>query len=117
MKYVGKKIFFNVRKRPPLKGKKRRRIDHVKSDWEKYYGSNEILKEEVNSTKNKDKYKRVILHLCKNKTEMSYIETKLLFLYDVLLKDEYYNAWITCKITKRGLDAIRDSKIRWDEPH
>lgn len=109
MMYIGKKIFFNIRKRKPLKGKKRRRIDFVKSDWESYYGSNEVLKEEVSNTENIENYYREILYLCRNKTEMSYIETKLLFENDVLLKDEYYNAWITCRITKRGLNEIQIS--------
>jgi len=75
-KYIGKKIFFNTIKRAPLKGKKRRRISKIDSDWLTYFGSNEILKEEVSKTEDKSLYKREILHLCKNKTEMSYMETK-----------------------------------------
>lgn len=105
-KYIGKKIFFNTIKRPPLKGKKRKRIEKVKSDWQTYYGSNEVLKEEV-STGNPEDYHREILHLCKNKTEMAYMETKEQFDRGVLLTDEYYNSWISAKITHRGLDGLK----------
>ena len=103
-KYVGKKILYNTIKRPPLKGKKRRRISKVESDWKEYYGSNEVLKQEASI--DKSIFKREILHFCYYKTEMSYLETEELFKRGVLLSDEYYNGWITCKITRRGLDGI-----------
>jgi hypothetical protein len=106
-KYIGKKIFYNTIKRAPLKGKKRRRISQVDSDWENYYGSNDVLKEEVSNIEDKSLYKREILHLCRNKTEMSYMETKEQFDRGVLLSDEYYNSWISCKITTRGLSNVR----------
>lgn len=100
-KYIGKKILFNTIKRKPLKGKKRNRISKVESDWKSYYGSNEILKEEASL--NPENFKREILHFCRNKTEMSYLETEEHFKRKVLLSDDYYNGWITCKITRRGL--------------
>jgi len=105
-KYIGKKIFFNTIKRPPLKGKKRKRITKVNSDWQKYYGSNEVLKEELLVGDESD-YKREILYLCKNKTEMAYLETKEQFNRGVLLSDDYYNSWISAKITSRGLDGLK----------
>lgn len=100
--YIGKKIFFNTHKKPPLKGKKRRRIVKVESDWQSYYGSNQELNEELQNS-DPSNYKREILHLCKNKSQMSYYEAKEQFQRDVLLSDLYYNGWISCRVTSKGL--------------
>jgi hypothetical protein len=105
-KYIGKKIFFNTVKRPPLKGKKRRRISKVDSDWLTYYGSNELLKEETSNQDSLKDYKREILYLCENKAEMSYLEAREQFLRNVLLSDDYYNGWISCRVTQRGLSNV-----------
>ena len=48
-KYIGKKLFWNKRKLKPLKGKTRRRIQVVESDWKNYYGSNEELQQLVDA--------------------------------------------------------------------
>jgi hypothetical protein len=41
--YYGKKTLWYRRRRPPLKGKKRIRIDHIESDWRRYSSSsNEV---------------------------------------------------------------------------
>jgi hypothetical protein len=47
-KYIGKKTFWFMRKKP-----KATRRSKTESDWKKYYGSNEYLKEE---TKKKHKW-------------------------------------------------------------
>jgi len=107
-KYLGKKIFWNKVAKPPLKGKTKRRISRKPSNWQEYYGSNDLLKKLVASS-DKSLYKREILKLCRTKSEMSYFETKLLFENDALLRDDFYNDWVTCKITRGQLNAIRDS--------
>ena len=104
-KYIGKKIFYNTIKRPPLKGKKRRRISKKDSDWETYFGSSESLTEELTTADN-TKYTREILFLCTNKAEMSYLEAREQFLRDVILSDDYYNGWISCRVTSRGLSNV-----------
>ena len=43
--YVGKKGFWSKKTLPPLKGKTRKRRSLVESDWQKYYGSSEMVKE------------------------------------------------------------------------
>ena len=43
-KYIGKKLLMSKRRLPPLKGKTRRRIKIVETDWQKYYGSSEEVK-------------------------------------------------------------------------
>lgn len=95
-KYIGKKNFWSTRRLPPLKGKTRRRVKKVESDWKEYYGSNEKIKLLVEEFSG-DRFKREILHLCKSKGEMSYVEAKLQFEHEVLFRDDYYNEFIGLK--------------------
>lgn len=95
-KYIGKKLFTKAgRKQVKGKIKKVRKV----SDWLLYYGSNDELKKDVASL-GADKFKREILYLCKSRSECSYLETAEIFMRDALLKEEYYNSWVTCKIHK-----------------
>lgn len=104
-KYIGKKFFWSQRKLPPLKGQKRKRIKKVQSDWKKYYGSSEELKLLVEGN-GSDNYKRTILKLCTTKGDCSYYEAKEQFLRDVMLRDDYYNEFIGCKIHSKHLSKV-----------
>lgn len=104
-KYIGKKIFFNRVVKPPLKGKKKRRISKKFSDWETYYGSSEDLKQAVDHN-GMNLYKREILYLCSSKSEMSYLETKEIFLRDALLTQEYFNSWVSSRINSNQLKSM-----------
>jgi len=101
-KYIGKKFFWSRRRLPPLKGKTRKRIKVSESDWKTYYGSSEDLKTLVEE-RGADNYYREILRLCKTKGECSYYEAKEQFERDVLLKDDYYNEFIGCKIHSKHI--------------
>ena len=105
-KYVGKKTLVSKRKLPPLKGKKRRRTKIVESKWQDYFGSSD----EVNSIleeHGRDIFKREILHLCKSKSEMSYLELKEQMNREVLLNDEYYNGIIQVKIHRAHVKTLK----------
>ncbi len=95
-KYIGKK-FFSKAGRKQTKGKVKK--IRVKSDWESYYGSNKELQEEVKQL-GSENYRREILHLCYSKSECSYRETYEIFVRGVLLSEDYYNSWVSCKIHK-----------------
>lgn len=98
MKYIGKKNFWAKKTLPPLKGKKRKRRSIIESDWKKYHGSSELVKQLL-LEHGEDNFKREILRLCASKGEMSYWETKIQLERDVLLKpDEYYNSFVGCRI-------------------
>ena len=101
MKYIGKKGFWRSKILPVTKTRKRRKRTLVESDWATYHGSSERLLEQVAISKSI--YNRVILRLCKTKGEMSYFEAKEQFDKDVLLRDDYYNAFIGCKIHAKHL--------------
>lgn len=101
-KYLGKKKFIQTRTKPPLKGKTRKRKIQKESDWMEYWGSNDKLVDDVKTLGEKN-FKREILHLCKTTGEASYIEAKLQFENNVLLREDYYNGIIQCRITARHL--------------
>ena len=98
-KYVGKK-FFTKAKTKQVKGKKKK--IRVTSDWEKYWGSNKKLQEEV-KINGVDNYTREILHLCKTRSECSYWETWEIFTRHALTSESYYNEWVSCRIRKDHL--------------
>lgn len=104
-KYVGKKLFVSKRKLPPLKGKTRKRTVIKESDWKTYYGSSEEVQALVESG---TQFKREILHLCRTRGLMSYLEAKEQFDRQVLLTDEYYNGIIQVKI---HASHVKDLKI------
>ena len=105
-KYVGKKRFWSVTRKPPLKGKTRKRVVRKESDWTKYYGSSELVNQLL-VEHGEDNFHREIIHLCKTKGEMSYLEAKEQFDRNVLLNDEYYNEFIGCKIHSKHVTGLK----------
>ena len=99
-KYIGKKNFWRPKTLPKNSKRARRVRTKVESDWREYYGSNQKLQLLVEQ-RGESNYKRTILRLCKTKGEMSYYEAKLQFEFDVLLREDYYNEFIGCKIHSR----------------
>jgi len=101
-KYIGKKNFWKPKTLPITKKRKRRVRTRAESDWKQYYGSsNEVCK--LVEERGTEKFKRVILKLCKTKGDMSYYEAKLQFDNNVLLNNEYFNNFIGCKIHSKHL--------------
>lgn len=96
-KYVGKKLAKLKHTRPPLKGKKRKRITYKESDWRTYWGSSEHLKNDVIEL-GEDKFIREILYYCPSKGSAGYIEAKEQFDRNVLASDDYYNGIINVRI-------------------
>ena len=106
-KYVGKKGFWSKKTLPPLKGKTRKRRSIVESDWKIYYGSSDQVKQ-ILQENGEQSFHREILHLCKSKGEMSYLEAKEQFDRRVLLDDNYYNGIINCKIHRSHVKGLHD---------
>jgi len=98
-KYIGKKQMKRKIRRLPLKGKKRKRVDYVDSDWRTYTGSSDALNIDI-AANGKDKFIFKILKFCNSKFELSYFEAKMQFEKDVLLNEDYYNGIINCRIGK-----------------
>jgi len=114
-KYIGKKNFFIKQKRPPLKGKKRKRITIKESDWQDYFGSSDNVKKllEENGAEN---FSRKILMICYSKGELSYAELYVQVIRGVLMSDNYLNGIIQCRINQshikniniKDLEALKD---------
>lgn len=101
-KYIGKKLFYKS-KTKVVKGKKKKTL--VSSDWESYYGSNELLLSDV-KFHGKEQFKREILHLCLSKGTCSYLEAKEQFTRGVMESDSFYNAWIMVRVRKTHLKGL-----------
>ena len=86
-------------KRKPLKGYKRNRITKTESTWKIYTGSSKELNEDI-AKYGKDKFTFTILEWCNSKFELGYKEIKRQILADVLLKEDYYNGIINCRLGK-----------------
>lgn len=98
-KYIGKKQMVSKRSRPPLKGKKRKRIEFVESDWRTYVSSSNELVNDLQKL-GKVKFKFEILRFCYNKSQLAYFEAKEQFDREVLIKEDYYNSMINLRINK-----------------
>ena len=101
-KYIGKKNFWKPKILPINKTRKRRVRTRVESDWKTYFSSSQQIQKIVEEA-GEDKFKREILKLCKTKGEMSYHEAKLQFEHNVLLRDDYYNEFIGCRVHSKHL--------------
>lgn len=107
-KYIGRKAFFSRKTLPALKGKTRKRKTVTESDWQSYYGSNGALKELV-ALHGPDRFRREILYLCRSSSECAYMEAKLQFQYDALVRDDYFNDWIMCRVSRSHVKTLKNS--------
>ena len=102
-KYIGKKLAkfsktsYKVVKQKNGVKKKKKIKSKIESDWQTYYGSNDILNEDVNNL-GKDKFTREILFYCTSKAQCSYIEAREQFTHKVLESTYYYNVQISVRV-------------------
>ena len=100
--YIGQKRFRKPKTLPITKTRKRRVRTSVESDWRQYYGSNEVIKENVVAGRT-DRYTREILRFGYSKGDLSYLETLEQFNRGVLLSTKYLNGIINCRIHQKHL--------------
>ena len=90
--YIGRKYF--VQKRKPKGGKRKVTSE---SDWKRYYGSSDELKQDIKNL-GRDSFRREIISLHTTLGKVNYEETKQLFLHNVLMESldngepAYYNS-------------------------
>jgi len=104
MKYVGKKLFWSSKVLPVTKSRKRKKRVKIESDWKTYYGSSDKVKSLL-LEHGPNAFDREILRLCKSKGECSYYEAKEQFDRDVLLREDYYNGIINCRVNAKHLKS------------
>lgn len=100
-KYIGRKNLYFYRK---PRGKKKK--VKQESDWMKYYGSSDELKEDI-KIYGKNIFKREILSLHKTQGKLNFEETRQLFLNNVLTEalengePAYYNSNILSRYFRK----------------
>jgi hypothetical protein len=100
--YIGKKSLTSTRRLAPLKGQKRKRTVTKSSDWEKYYSSNDWIKEQVKEGK-AEEFSREIIQYCFSKKSLTYYEIYWQFQYNVLADDNAINENLMGKFYRRDL--------------
>ena len=99
--YIGRKYFWKFR---TPRGKKRK--VKSESDWKKYYGSSEELKEEIQQL-GRQNFSRVMLSLHKTAGKTNFEETRQLFVNGVLTEQlddgtpRYYNSNILSRYFRK----------------
>lgn len=105
--YIGKKNFYFA-KTKQVKGKKKR--VKVESDWKDYWSSSDELKADVQRL-GAENFTREILHLCKTKGELNYLEAHEQFARGVLFSDKYYNSYIMCRIHRSHIAKMQHLNV------
>lgn len=98
-RYIGKKAVRAIRKRPPLKGKKRNRRLLVDLPFVNYEGSCEITID--SKIKSKE-----ILYQCSTRKASTYLEAALLFHHDAIFDPKYLNENIMGKFFDNDLKGL-----------
>jgi hypothetical protein len=106
VRYIGKKNFYSVTKKKM--GKKalanitdqrvKKYTKDVKLNYKHYYSSNEVLQK---AHKKNTVIHREILRICYSATDLTYQETKYLFQYEVLEKEDFLNGNILGRFYKQ----------------
>lgn len=109
--YIGQKKIIKVEKRPPLKGKVRKRKIVKQSDWRTYCGSSNELKEDV-AKLGEEAFTFEIVEFCDSKWMMSYEELRLQMINNVMLRDDSYNGIVNVRLSKFQsiIDSYKDFK-------
>ena len=102
--YIGRKYFKTKRKLKPLKGRKNKRIRIVETDWQDYWSSSKRLLEDIDKL-GEENFRREIIYLCKTRGETNYMEAKIQFDENVLLREDNYNGIIAIKI---GIGSVKN---------
>jgi hypothetical protein len=110
--YIGKKSLYHNKKhkltkkqldeQPVTRGRKStHEVLHVESDWKTYCGSSKELAADIKLL-GIDKFRREIIYLAKGKKQLTYLELKAQFHYDVL-EISSYNDNIAGKFFRKDL--------------
>ena len=109
-KYIGKKFFWKKKTLPITKSRKRKKRLLVESDWRTYCGSSKYLVEDIEKI-GLQKFDREILYIGTMKGELAYIEAKLQFENEVLLRDDYYNGIINIRLGSNSVNILKKKNM------
>jgi hypothetical protein len=92
--YIGCKQLYSTIRKPPLKGKKRKRIVKKDSDWKKYTSSSGVIKEDIEQ--NKEDYEFEILSFHDSKSSLKIEEAKLII--ENIYNPQCYNQIVNLRV-------------------
>lgn len=95
--YIGQKQAKKKIRRPPLKGKKRKRIDYVDNKLMEYWGSSQQLLDDI-ELYGEEHFDREVLHIGTCKWELNYLEMEEQIKHKVLFDKGSYNGIINVRI-------------------
>lgn len=107
--YIGQKKILKVEKRPPLKGKVRKRKIIKQSDWKTYCGSSNELKCDIKAL-GESAFKFEIIKFCGCKWMCTYWELYHQMQNHVLFREDSYNGIINVRLSKfqKFVDQYRE---------
>jgi len=111
--YIGRKYFKTTRKLKPLKGFLRKRKVIKETDWKEYWGSSKRLLEDIEKH-GKHNFKREIICLCDTRGQTNYMEAKIQFQEDVLIKENNYNGIIAIKLGHGSINKLAEGYVQSD---
>jgi len=113
IKYIGKKQLHSKTRKPPLKGKKRKRLVIKESDWREYFSSSEEI-QRLLAKDGPDAFKREILCLTSCAWENMWLEHKYQVDENVLFRDDYINGIIHIRLGRPPKALVEKYKFAHD---
>lgn len=104
-RYIGRKYFTKSKIQQKTKTKRKKKL-RVASDWQEYYGSSADLLADIEQY-GKENFKREVLRLCATRGETNYYEAWEILSCGALLREEYYNKWISLKLHRSSLQGVK----------
>ena len=103
--YIGIKQLYKQIKRPPLKGKKRKRICQLESDWRTYCSSSGVISESIQE--NEDGFHFEILSFHPSKSALKIEEARLVIenIYNPQCYNEVVNLRVRISKSKGGINT------------
>lgn len=97
--YIGKKQITRIERKPPLKGKVRKRKVVKQTDWKTYTSSCNQINRAI-ETRGKDDFKFEILQFVDTKWELAYFELYHQIQENVMFREDSYNGIINVRLSK-----------------
>lgn len=97
--YIGKKQITRIERKPPLKGKVRKRKVVKQTDWKTYTSSCNQMKIEI-FKRNKEGFKFEILQFVDTKWELAFFELYHQIQENVMFREDSYNGIINVRLSK-----------------
>lgn len=95
--YIGSKVFRHKITRPALKGKKRKRISYIESDWKTYTGSSNKLNADIAMQGIQD-FHFLIISLHKNSRSLKMAEAQAILNANAIDSNHFYNCFLQLKV-------------------